>query len=179
MKTLETPRITFVTGDPRHPLLLPTKIFFKEEWLEEVRRSSKAIQISSPSTTICCSIRGTALEALHDMTTEACIMSEFLTDTFIGSMPLIPTNRLFKSPSGLIFECRGIARAVPIEIDKIKVQLDFHIYPILNSDLRIGFPLEKLLQEKSSQGSLYNELGKNCFCHSFHFPRNSDGKALS
>jgi hypothetical protein len=106
MKTLETPRITFASY-PRQPLLLPTKIFVKEEWSEEVRRSSKAIRISSPSTIIYCSIRGTTVEALHDPTAEACIMSEFLMDTFIGSMPLVPTNRLFKSPSGLIFECRG------------------------------------------------------------------------
>jgi hypothetical protein len=121
----------------------------KEESSEEVRRSSEAIRISSPSTIICCSIRGTAVEAIHNLATKACIMSKFLTNTFIGfigSMPLVPTNRLYKSPSGLIFECRGIARAVPIKIDKIKVQLDFHIYPILDFDLLIGFPLEKLLQ---------------------------------
>jgi len=43
--------------------------------LEELRRSSEAIQVSSSSTTIYCSIRATAIEALHDPTTEACIMS--------------------------------------------------------------------------------------------------------
>jgi hypothetical protein len=130
---------------------------------EEVRCSSEVIRISSPPTTMCCSIRGTVVEALHDPTAEACIMSEFLADMFIGSMPLVLTDKLFKSPSGLIFECRGIARAVPIEIDKIMVQLDFHIYPILGFDLLIGSPLEKLLQENSSQGSLNNELGKTAF----------------
>jgi hypothetical protein len=30
-------------------------------------------------------------------------MSEFLTDTFIGSMPLAPTGTLFKSSSGFIW----------------------------------------------------------------------------
>ena len=120
----------------------------KEEWSEEVRHSSNTIHCSSLSTTICCSIRTTAVEALHDPTAEACIVSEFLTDTFIGSMPLAPTNRLFKSPSGLLFECQGIARAVPIVIDKIKVELDFHIYPILDFDLLIGYPLEKLFHKK-------------------------------
>jgi hypothetical protein len=64
----------------------------------------------------------------------------------------------------------GIARAVPIEIDKIKVQLDFHIYPILNFDLLIGCPLEKLLQEKSSQGNLYNEFRKTAFATPFSCP---------
>ena len=73
-------------------------------------------------------------------------MSEFLTDTFIGSMPLDPTDRLFRSPSGLFFDCRGIAWTVPVKIDKIKVCLDFHVYPIpiVDFDLLIGYPLENL-----------------------------------
>jgi hypothetical protein len=47
-------------------------------------------------------------------------------------MPLVLTNKLFKSPSGLILECCGITRAVLIIIDKTEVHLDFHIYAILN-----------------------------------------------
>ena len=112
MKTLETPRITFITG--------PSSKSMNEEWSKAVKRSSEAIRISSPTMTICCSIWGTAIEALHDSSVEACIMSEFLMDTFIGSMPLDPTDILFRSPSGLFFECRGIARAVPAKIDKIE-----------------------------------------------------------
>jgi hypothetical protein len=72
-------------------------------------------------------------------------------------MPLDPTDRLFQSPSGLFFECRGIARAVSVEIDKIEVCLDFHVYPIVDFDLLLGSPLENLLQEKSSQGILSYE----------------------
>ena len=75
-------------------------------------------------------------------------------------MPLDPTDRLFQSPSGLFFECRGIARAVPIKIDKIEVRLDFHVYPIVDFELLIGAPLENLLQEKPSQGSLSYESGE-------------------
>ena len=116
-----------------------------EEWLEGMKRSFEAFRISSPSTTISCSIRGTSVEALHDPTAEACIMSEFLAETFIGSMPLDPTDRLFRSPSGLFFECWGIARAVPVKIGKIEVRLDFHVYPIIDFDLLIGSPLENFL----------------------------------
>ena len=87
-------------------------------------------------------------------------MPEFLTDTFIGSMPLDPTDRHFRSPSGLFFECRGIAWAVPVKIDKIEVRLDFHVYPIVDFDLLIGSPLENLLQGKLSQGSLSYESGE-------------------
>ena len=78
-------------------------------------------------------------------------------------MPLDPTDRLFRSPSGLFFECRGIARAVPVKIDKIEVRLDFYVYPIVDFELLIGFPLENLLQEKSSQGSLSYEFGETAF----------------
>ena len=63
--------------------------------LEELRRSSEAIQVSSSSTTFYCSIGGNSVEALHDSTVEACIMSEFLMETLIGSMPLDPTDILF------------------------------------------------------------------------------------
>nr|TKW27922.1 hypothetical protein SEVIR_3G289400v2 [Setaria viridis] len=99
---------------------------------------------------------GTAIEALHDPTAEACIMSEFLKGTFLGNMPLVPTDKLLKSPSELIFECRGMAREVLIKIDKIKVHLNFHIYPILDFDLLIGLHLEDL-----SQGSLDKKLRKS------------------
>ena len=90
-------------------------------------------------------------------------MSEFLTEPFIGSMPLDPTDKHFQSPSGLFFECRWIARAVPVNIDKIEVRLDFHVYPIIDFDLLIGSPLENFLREKSSQGSLGHDSGETTF----------------
>ena len=85
------------------------------------------------------------------------IMSEFLAKNLLGNMPLVPTNKLFKSPSGLIFECSGIVRAVPIEINKTEVHLDFHIFAILDFDLVIGYPFEKTFQEKRTHGSLNKE----------------------
>ena len=112
----------------------------------EVKHSSEAIRILSPSTTIPCSSRGTVIEALHNPTVETSIMSEFLAETLLGKMPLVLTNNLFKSPSGLIFECCGIAKAEPIIIDKTEVHLDFHIFVILDFDLLIGYPFEKLFQ---------------------------------
>ena len=75
-------------------------------------------------------------------------------------MPLVLTNEPFKSPSGLIFECSGIIRAMPIEINETEVHLDFYIYAILDFDLLIGYPSEILFQEKSSHGSLNEEFGK-------------------
>jgi len=71
-------------------------------------------------------------------------------------MPLVLTNKLFKSTSGLIFECCGIARAVPIKIDEIEVFIDFHVFAILEFELLIGHPLDNL----SPHGSLNKEFGK-------------------
>jgi hypothetical protein len=47
--------------DEVSPRVEPSK-----EWLMEVKRSSKTIQILSPSTTIPCSLRETNIEALHN-----------------------------------------------------------------------------------------------------------------
>ena len=86
-------------------------------------------------------------------------MSEFLAKNLLDNMPLVLTNKLFKSPLGLFFECCGITRAVPVIIDKIVVFLDFHMYAILEFDILIGYPLENLIQEKPSHGSLDEKFG--------------------
>ena len=46
---------------------------------------------------------------------------------------------------------------MPLIIDKIEVNLDFHIFDILDFDLLLGSPFEKLL---TSQGSLDKKLRK-------------------
>jgi hypothetical protein len=76
-------------------------------------------------------------------------MSQFLVENLLGNMPLVPTDKLFKSPLGLIFECCGIARSVPMEITETEVFLDFHIYAILDFDLLIGYPLKKTFSRKT------------------------------
>jgi hypothetical protein len=110
-----------------------------------------------------CSLRGTDVEALYNPTVGASIMSEFLAKNLLGNMLLVPTNKLFKGPLGLIFECCRIARAMPITIDETEVHLDFHIFAILEFELLIGYPFEKLFQEKPSHGSLSEEFGKTTF----------------
>ena len=126
----------------------------------EVKHSFEVIQILSPSTTIPCSLRGTIVEALHNPTVETNIMFEFLAEALLGKIPLVSTNKLFKSWSGIIFECCGIARAVPVILDKIKDFIDFHIYAILEFDILIGSPFEKFTREKMSRGGLSEEFGK-------------------
>jgi hypothetical protein len=99
------------------------------------------------------------METLHNPIVRTNIMSQFLTETLLGNMLLVLTDKLFKSPLELFFECCRIARAVPMEFNKIEVCLDFHIYAILDFDLLIGYPLEKLFKEKPSHGSLDEKLG--------------------
>jgi hypothetical protein len=83
-------------------------------------------------------MKGNIVEALHDPATEACIRSKYLIDTLVGNMPLTLTNKYYRSPSGLFFECRGIARDMPITIDKIEVHLEFYIYDVFDFDLLLG-----------------------------------------
>jgi hypothetical protein len=71
-------------------------------------------------------------------------MLEFLAKNLLGSMPLLLTNKLFKSPLRLFFECCEITRDVPVIIDKIEVFIDFHIYAILEFDILIGYLLAVL-----------------------------------
>ena len=47
-----------------------------------------------------------------------------------------------------------------IKIDKTEVHLDFYIFAILEFDLLIGYPLEKLFQENFSHGNLNEEFGR-------------------
>ena len=47
---------------------------------------------------------------------------------------------------------------MPLTIDKIEINLDFHIFDILDFDLLLGSPFEKLL---TSQGSLDKKLRKS------------------
>jgi hypothetical protein len=101
-------------------------------------------------------MRRNTVEAFHDPAAKACIISEYLVDTLVGNKPLFPTDKYLRSPLGLFFESRGIARDMPITIDKIKVRLDFHIYNVINFDLLLGYALEKLLD--ASQGSLDEKL---------------------
>jgi hypothetical protein len=145
------------------------------EWLMEVKRSSEAIQIHSPSATIPCSIKEIAIEALHDPSIKASIMFEFLAETLLGDMPLATTDKLFTSPSGLIFECRGIATAVPFIIDKTEVRLDVHICPIIEFNLLLGHPLEELLwsldrEFASATSCLKNPLA-TLFLNQYHLRR--------
>jgi hypothetical protein len=69
-----------------------------KDWLMEVKCSSEAIQILSHSMTTPCSLRGTNIEAMYNPIVKPSFMSEFLAKNLLGNMPLVLTNKLFKSP---------------------------------------------------------------------------------
>ena len=52
-------------------------------------------------------MRGNTVDALYDPAAEFWIVSEYLMDTLVGNKPLSPTDKYFRSPSGLYFECLG------------------------------------------------------------------------
>jgi hypothetical protein len=60
------------------------------DWSKEVKHISEVIQISTISTTIPCTMRWNAVEALHDPAAEACIISEYLMNTPMGNKSQIP-----------------------------------------------------------------------------------------
>ena len=92
-----------ISQHEKHTKKVSTRVEPSKEWLMEVKCSSEAIQILSPSMTIPCSLRETNIEALYNPTVGTSIMSEFLVKNLLGNMSLVLTNKLFKSPLGLIF----------------------------------------------------------------------------
>ncbi|KAF8740685.1 hypothetical protein HU200_013781 [Digitaria exilis] len=90
-------------------------------------------------------MKGNIVEARHDPTVKACIMSEYHMDDYVRNKPPTLTVTLLKRPSGLLFEYRGIVNGVPILINGIEMFLDFHVYPTIDFGVLLGYPLEELL----------------------------------
>ena len=148
----------------------------KEEWSDGEKHFSEAIWISSPFMITPCSIRGTTVEAHINPIMEVNVLPWHLACTLLGNVTLRPSDMLLRScPLGHILKCRGIASAVPLIVDKIEVNLDLHIFDILDFNLLLGSLFEKLL---TSQGSLDKKLRKtasatvSCLENSMvkHFP---------
>jgi hypothetical protein len=134
----------------------PNETFITEamekKWSIGVGNFSEALWISSPSTIISCSIRGIFIEAHLNPTMEVNIMPWHIVYTLFGNITLRPSDKLVKScPSGHILECRGVACAASFLVDKVKVNLDFHIFDVIDLVHLLGSPVEKLLD--SSRGS--------------------------
>jgi hypothetical protein len=94
-------------------------------------------------------------------------MSWHLVHTFLCDVSLAPSDKFLKCcPFGRILRCHGVACVVSLTLDRIKVNLDFHIFDILDLDLLTGYPLEKLLNPY--EGSLDESLIGAAFVNFIH-----------
>jgi hypothetical protein len=110
-----------------------------KKWLTGVGNFSEALWICSPSTTISCFIRGMIVEAHLNPTTEVNVIPWHIAYNLLGNITLRPSEKLLKScPSRHILECQEVACDVPLLVDKIKLNLDFHIFDVLDLDLLLG-----------------------------------------
>jgi hypothetical protein len=75
-------------------------------------------------------------------------------------MPLTPTTKLLKSSLGHILPSLGILYVLPIQVKETLVHMSFYIFDIIEFDLLIGQPIERLIQEGQTR-KLNIYLGKN------------------
>jgi hypothetical protein len=144
----------------------------EKKWSTGVEHFSEALWICSPSTFLPCSIKGITIEAHLNPSMEVNIMPWHLVYTLLGNMMLRPSDKLLKSCLfGHILKCQGVACAVPLLVDKIKVNLDFHIFDVLDLDLLLGSHIEKLLD--APRGSLDKKLWETVFAITPLFSENA------
>jgi hypothetical protein len=130
------------------------------EWLEESELSPKMIRLDSPSISINCQINKAPFDALYNLVVGVNIMSLVFAHDLLKDIPLAPTTKLLKSFSGHNVLSLGILCALPILVNGTKVQLNFYIFDVMEFDLLIGQPIERLIHE-GQIGKLNIKLGKN------------------
>ena len=87
-------------------------------------------------------------------------MSASFAHDLLKHMPLTPTTKLLKSPSRHIIPSLGILYVLPIQVKSTMVHLNFYIFDIMEFDLLIGQPIDRLIQEGQT-GNITIRLGKN------------------
>jgi len=120
------------------------------------------IHLDSSSTSIYCQIHEDPFDALYNPVVGVNIMSASFAHDLLGRMPLTPTTKLLKSPSRHILRSLGILYVLPIVVNVTLVIFSFYIFDIIEVDLLIGQPTERLIHE-GQIGKLNICLGKNFF----------------
>jgi hypothetical protein len=144
----------------------------EKKWSSGVEHFSEELWICSPSMILPCSIKGITIEAHLNPVMEVNIMPWHLAYTLLGNVTLRPSDKLLEScPPGHILECRGVACVVPLLVDKIMVNLDFHVFDVLDLDLLLGSHIEKILD--ASRGSLDKKFREAVWATTPLFPENS------
>ena len=129
------------------------------KWLEESKLSSDVIRLDSPSISIHCQIHKAPFNALYNPIVDVNIISASFAHDLLKYMPLTPTTKLLKSLLGHILPSLGILYVLYIQVKGTKVHLSFYIFDIIEFNLLIGQPIERLIQEGQT-GKLKISLGK-------------------
>ena len=97
---------------------------------------------------------------LYSPTVGANIISGKCAFYLLRDVPLVRTDKTFRTSSGEILKGNGILQNVSIRHEDIDVILDFHIFDVRDFNLLIGHPIEKLLMDAPTQGKVDVRLGK-------------------
>jgi hypothetical protein len=106
------------------------------------------IRLDSPSTTIYCQINKDSFNALYNLVVGVNILSSIFSNDLLKDMPLAPTTKLLKSLSGHIVPSLRILCALPILVNGTKMHLNFYIFDVMEFDLLIGQPIERLIHKE-------------------------------
>jgi hypothetical protein len=79
------------------------------------------------------------------------IISSIFAYDLLKDIPLAPTTMLLKSLSRHIIPSLGILCALPILVNGTKAHLNFYIFDVMEFDLLIGQPIERLIHEGNEQ----------------------------
>ena len=92
------------------------KAIISNEWLEESELCSDVIRLDSPSTSIRCQINNTSFDALYNPVVGVNLMSKSFAHALFENIPLTPTTKFLKNPSGQILPSLGIIYVLPIKV---------------------------------------------------------------
>ena len=115
------------------------------EWLEESELSYNVIRLESPSISIHCQINKVPFDALYNPVVGVNIMSASFGHDLLKHMPLTPTTKLPKGLLGHILPSLGILYVLSIKVKGTKVHLSFYIFDIIEFNLLIGQPIERVI----------------------------------
>jgi hypothetical protein len=118
------------------------------EWLEESELSTDIIRLDSPSTYICCQIHREPFSTLYNLVVGINIMSVFYAHDLLEYMLLTPTTKFLKSLSGHILSSLEILYVLPIQVKETLVHMSLYIFDIIEFDMLIGQPIERLIQRR-------------------------------
>jgi hypothetical protein len=115
------------------------------EYLEESELSTNIIRLDSSSTYIRYQIHRDPFSAFYNPVVGIDIMFASFAHDLLEYMPLTPTTKLLKSPSGHILPSLGILYVLPIQVKQTLVHMSFYIFDIIEFDLLISQPTERLI----------------------------------